>query len=61
MREFKFVEYPLAVPRMMFILVSHGSGSTHPGSPCSHCSRLPLPTYSYTRILEPGPSGLSES
>lgn len=43
--------YPFAVPKIMFLRISHVSGLTSPTSPCSHWSRLPLSTYSYTSIL----------
>lgn len=47
----KKFRHPLAMPSTMFIRMSQVSGLTAPTSPCSHCSRLPLSTYSYTSIL----------
>jgi hypothetical protein len=44
--------YPLAVPNITFMRISHVKGLTGPTSPCNHCSRLPLSTYSYTSILQ---------
>lgn len=42
---------PLAVPIAIFILKSQVRGLLRPISPCNHCSKLPLSTYSYTSIL----------
>ena len=43
--------YPLAVPIAIFIRMSQVRGLTGPTTPCNHCSKLPLSTYSYTSIL----------
>ena len=43
------VSYALAVPMMILMRFSH---VRQPEDPCSHCSRLPLSTYSYTSILQ---------
>lgn len=43
--------HPFAVPIAILIRISHVNGLIGPTSPCNHCSKLPLSTYSYTSIL----------